>query len=84
MIKEVSVYFINKIKDYQLKIFAEEDEDYPNGKNISIYERVIERALDKAGIFDEEARRELYDTISWISNDNIKRLERHGWKILYK
>lgn len=84
MKKEISISVINKIKYYQAKIFDEEDEDYPDLRKICIYIRTIDRTLDKAGIVDKVLRDELCDTIGWYRDDNTKRLEERGWKIIYK
>jgi|GEM_PF-2769217 len=49
MAKEISFRLLKRIADNLSKIFEEEDEDYPDGRKISCYERAIKSNLRKLG-----------------------------------
>lgn len=80
--KQIHIYYINKIKNLDMKIFEYEDDEYPNWKAVKICERHIEKWLDKAGIFDEKLRREVRGYCSWSNDACYKILQSKGWKIL--
>ena len=82
MDKQIHIYYINKIKNLDRKIFEYEDDDYPNYKAVQICERHIEKWLDKAGITDKSLRREVRECCVWC-NDNCNGILRNlGWTIL--
>ena len=83
MDKQIHIYYINKIKNLDLKIFEYEDDDYPNYRAVNICERNIEKWLDKAGINDKELRQEIKEICVWSRDLCATLLESKGWKILY-
>lgn len=83
MSKRIHIYYINKIKTCKLKIFEEEDDDYPNRKVVSANEKAIEHYLDKAGISEENLRIELLKNIRWTNDNCVDTLAKLGWTIEY-
>ena len=83
MDKQIHIYYINKIKNLDLKIFEYEDDDYPNYRAVSICERNIEKWLDKAGITDKKLRQEIREVCVWSRDLCVPLLESKGWKVLY-
>jgi len=81
--KKIHIYYINKIKDLDYKIFEYEDDDYPNYRAVRICERHIEKWLDKAGITDKELRKEIREVCVWSRDLSATLLESKGWKVLY-
>lgn len=63
--KQIHIYYINKIKNLDGKIFEYEDDDYPNWRAVQICERNIEKWLDKAGVIDKDLRREIREVCVW-------------------
>lgn len=82
MNKQIHIYYINRIKNLDRKIFEYEDDDYPNYKAVNICERHIEKWLDKAGITDKELRREVRECCSWCDDNCVKKLKDKGWEII--
>lgn len=80
--KQIHIYYINKIKNLDMKIFDYEDDEYPNYRAVQICERNIEKWLDKAGITDEKLRREIRGCCSWSNDACCKLLKSKGWEIL--
>ena len=83
MNKQIHIYYINKIKDLDRKIFEYEDDDYPNYRAVQTCERHIEKWLDKAKITDKELRREIRSCCVWHRDLCATLLESKGWKVLY-
>ena len=83
MDKKIHVYYINKIKELDRKIFEYEDDDCPNFRAVNICERHIEKWLDKAGITDKDLRQEIRRFCAWHYVCTVKYLENKGWQILY-
>ena len=81
--KKIHIYYINKIKNLDLKIFEYEDDDYPNYRAVNICERNIEKWLDKAGITDKKLRQEIRESCIWNRDICATILESKGWKVLY-
>ena len=48
MKKQISIYYINRIKACQLRIFTAEDDNCPDGRIVAQNERAIEHWLDQA------------------------------------
>lgn len=80
--KKIHIYYINRIKFLDLKIFEYEDDDCPNIRAVNICERNIEKWLDKAGITDKDSRREIRSCCSWSSENCCEELKNLGWKVL--
>ena len=81
--KQIDIYYINKIKNLDGKIFEYEDDDYPNWRAVQICERNIEKWLDKAGVIDKDLRREIREVCVWHRDLCATLLESKGWEILY-
>lgn len=82
MKKEIHVFFVNKLKNLDGKIYDEEDQDYPDRRKTSAYQREYEKWLDKAGIKDGELRQEIKCSIQWCDDDCVGILESKGWTVL--
>lgn len=82
--KKIHIYYINKIKNLDEKIFEYQDDDaeYVNWVAVRKCEREIEHWLDKAKITDQELRREVLRCINWYNDRCCDRLEELGWEIL--
>lgn len=81
-IKKIHIYYINKIKNLDMKIFEYEDDDCPNRRGVAKCEKEIERCLDNAGITEGELRREVRGACSWCDDNCVKKLKDKGWEIL--
>lgn len=84
MEKKIHIYYINKIKNLDEKIFEYEDEDaeFVNWAAVRRCEREIEKWLDKAGITDKDLRQEVLRAINWYNDNCCGALEEKGWTIL--
>ncbi len=80
--KKIHIYYINKIKNLDLKIFEYEDDDCPNYRAVNLCERNIEKWLDKAGITDQDSRREVRGCCNWANNKCCEELKKLGWEVL--
>lgn len=80
--KQIHIYFINKIKDLDYKIFEYEDKGFVNRRAIANCEHHIERWLDKANVLDKDLRRELLENITWSDDYCAQKLVSLGWLIL--
>lgn len=80
--KKIHIYYVNKIKNLDYKIFEQEDNDYPNYIVIRSCERWKKHWLDKANIIDEELRKEILSICLWYYDDAKTKLEARGWQIL--
>lgn len=77
--KQIKMWTVNKIKYRQVRIFEEEDSNYPNWYAVRANERAIEHYIKD---YSEEEKKELRELIKW-TNDNCKKtLEEHGWKVI--
>ena len=83
--KTIHIYYINKIKDLDYKIFEYEDDDaeYVNWRAVKLCERNIEKWLNKANITDKALRQEIREVCVWSRDLCATLLESKGWKILY-
>lgn len=79
--KRIHIFYINKIKDCQLKIFEAKDEDIVDNRAVTSNERAIEHWLDKAKITDKILRYELLQNIRWSNDDCCSKLEKLMWRI---
>ena len=80
--KKIHIYYVNKIKNLDYKIFEQEDDDYPNYIVVRSCERWKKHWLDKANITDEELRREILSTCLWHYDNVESRLQEKDWQIL--
>lgn len=80
--KKIHIYFINKIKKLDYKIFEYQDEDCPNYRAIQICERHIQRYLGQAGIYGEKIRSEILSCINWADDNCAEKLEKLGWTVI--
>ncbi len=81
MNKTIEMYYINRIKNCKLRIFAAEDDDCPDGRIVAQNERAIEHWLDQACVVDPDLRYELEENINWVNDDCCGVLEKLGWTI---
>lgn len=79
--KRIHIYYINRIKHCQFKIFEAMDDDFANNRVVSQNIRAREYWLDKAKIFDKDLRFELTNFIDWSNDNCCKDLENIGWII---
>ena len=82
MSKKIHIYYINRIKDCNGRIFEAEDDDYPDYRIVSANERAIEHWLNKAGIIDKKERTEIIENCYWYYDDCAGVLEKLGWTII--
>jgi hypothetical protein len=80
--KKIHIYYVNKIKNLDYKVFEQEDSDYPNVIVIRSCNRWKKHWLDKANILDESLRNEVLATCIWSDNNCATKLENNGWTIL--
>lgn len=80
--KKIHIYYVNKIKYLDYKIYEQEDNDYPNYIVVKSCERWKRHWLYKANIMDENLRNELLSICLWHCDDIEARLEANGWQIL--
>lgn len=80
--KKIHIYYVNKIKNLDYKIFEQEDSDYPNAIVIRSCNRWKKHWLDKANILDESLRNEVLATCTWSDDNCTTKLENNGWTIL--
>ena len=80
--KKIHIYYVNKIKNLDYKIFEQEDNDYPNYIVVRSCERWKKHWLDKANVLDEELRKEVLSICLWHYDDAKTKLEARGWQIL--
>ena len=80
--KKIHIYYVNKIKHLDYKIYDQEDDDYPNYIVVRSCERWKKHWLDKASITDEELRSEILSICLWHYDDAETRLQEKGWQII--
>lgn len=80
--KKIHIYYVNKIKHLDYKIYEQEDDDYPSYIVVRSCERWKKHWLDKANIVDEELRSEILSICLWHYDDAEARLQEKGWQIL--
>ena len=80
--KKIHIYYVNKIKNLDYKIFEQEDSDYPNAIVIRSCNRWKKHWLDKANISNESLRNEVLATCIWSDDNCTTTLENNGWTIL--
>lgn len=80
--KKIHIYYVNKIKNLDYKIFEQEDSDYPNAIVIRSCNRWKKHWLDKANISDESLRNEVLATCIWSDDNCTTKLENNGWTVL--
>ena len=80
--KKIHIYYVNKIKNLDYKIFEQEDDDYPNAIVIRSCERWKKHWLDKANIMDDELRSEILCNCVWSNDKCREKLEKLGWTVL--
>ena len=69
--KKIPFKLIAEIQNYNLKLFEEEDEEFPDGRTLSNYNRAIERRLEKI-TQDEVLQQKILTAIdkgSWVQSD---------------
>lgn len=82
MSKEIHIYYINRIKDCDGRIFIAEDYDCVDYRIVRANERAIDHWFDKAGIIDQAERAEIVNHCLWHNNDCAGMLEKLGWTII--
>ena len=80
--KKIHIYYINKIKHLDYKIYEQEDSDYPSMIVVRSCERWKKHWLDKANIVDEDLRDELLRICVWYDDDAEVKLQEKGWQII--
>ena len=80
--KIIHIYFINKIKILDGKIFQYQDEDVPNYRAVKICERHIANYFGQAGIWGEILRQEVLSCINWADDNCVEKLEKLGWMVV--
>jgi len=81
--KRIHIYYINKIKFCDGRIYDAQDDLYVNNRVVAQNERSIEHWLDKAKIFDKDLRFELRKHCNWYNDSCCKVLEKLGWTIVF-
>lgn len=82
MNKAIHIYYINRIKDCDRRIFEAADDDYINYRIVSASERAIDHWLDKARIIDKDERNEIVNHCHWHNDNCAEMLEKLGWTII--
>ena len=77
--KTIHIYYINRIKDCDLRIFEAEDSDYPDYNVVRANIRAINHWLCKAGITDEKEKEEILDKCVWYGDNCSEALEKLGY-----
>lgn len=80
--KKIHIYFINKIKALDEKIFEYQDECPPNYRAVKRCEMHIRKWLEKAGIWGEKLHHEILSCINWADDNCCKKLEKLGWTVV--
>ena len=80
--KKIHIYYVNKIKNLDYKIYEQEDNDYPNYIVVRSCERWKKHWLDKANIINDELRSEILSICLWHYDDAETRLQEKGWQII--
>lgn len=79
--KEIHIYYLNKIKSTLAKEFNEQDSEEPDQRKIHIYERELRHWIDKAQLSDDDWI-DLYNLVDWQNDDCVSRLKANGWEVL--
>ena len=79
--KKIHVFFINKIKNLDYKIFEYQDEDCVNTRAVKNCERHIENWLAKAGV-ERKFYQEVLSCINWADDNCVEKLEKLGWTVI--
>lgn len=80
--KKIHIYFINKIKALDEKIFEYQDECPPNYRAVKRCEMHTRKWLEKAGIWGEKLHHEILSCINWADDNCVEKLEKIGWKVI--